>query len=76
MAHLRGLSGLTELYLTGTRISDAALVHLDGFSQLWRLDLGHRSVGDATLSVLSMMARLDQLSIDDIRITSACIQDF
>jgi hypothetical protein len=49
-------------------------VQIGGLSQVWRLDLSHTSVGDSSVSVLSAMAKLDQLSIDGTRITPSGVQ--
>lgn len=61
---------LTELDLSGSGVTDAALVNLDKFTMLQRLNLANTEIGDAGLEHL---AKLSAYSIDlrGTRVTSA-----
>ena len=46
MEHLKGLTRLKQLYLTGTQVTDAGLVHLKGLNNLSVLTLSGTQVTD------------------------------
>lgn len=52
MAELTELKGLQKLYLVGTAITDAGLVHLKELKDLHSLDFGHTQVTDAAVAEL------------------------
>ena len=69
LVHLRGLTGLRELYLNNTRVTDAELVHLRGLTRLYRLSLQNTKVTDAGLVHLSGLTGLRTLSLDGTQVT-------
>ena len=52
LAHLKGLTGLRELWLSGTQITDAGLAHLKGLTGLRELGLSYTKVTDAGVNSL------------------------
>ena len=52
LAHLKGLTKLQGLNLTGTQITDAGLVHLKGLTKLWGLNLMDTQITDAGVDEL------------------------
>jgi Leucine-rich repeat (LRR) protein len=52
LAHLKGLSGLSILYLNGNRVSDAGIAHLKGLANLSTLPLPRTQVTDAGVKEL------------------------
>ena len=52
LEHLKGLSELQHLNLTGTKVTDAGLEHLKGLTALRGLDLGLTQVTDAGVAQL------------------------
>lgn len=57
LVHLRGLTGLRELNLRGTKVSDAGLVHLKALTGLRKLDLRHTKVSEAGVQDLQKALR-------------------
>lgn len=70
LAHLQGLSSLTDLDLALTRIGDEGISFLDGI-QLKKLDLSYTEVTDAGLRVVATMTSLEQLALVHLGITDA-----
>lgn len=51
LVHLRGLTQLTSLSISGTKVTDAGLVYLSGLTNLTTLNLSATKVTDAGLGV-------------------------
>ena len=68
IAHLTGLSNLE---LQGTRITDAGLAPVAGFTGLKSLNLGHTPIADAGLKHLRNLTRLNHLDLEGTHITDA-----
>jgi hypothetical protein len=71
LVHLRGLTGLRELYLNNTRVTDAGLVHLRGLTRLYRLSLQNTQVTDVGLVHLLGLTGLHVLSLDNTQVSDA-----
>jgi hypothetical protein len=52
MAHLKGLTKLSDLAFMSTQVTDAGLVHLKGLRNLSCLDLSHTQVTDGGVKAL------------------------
>ena len=63
LVHLKALTHLRELDLSGTEVTDAGLGHLEGLSQLQKLDLGETGVTDAGLAHLQGLTQLRTLDL-------------
>jgi Leucine rich repeat len=63
LVHLKGLSRLERLDLSGTDITDAGLIHLQGLTRLERLNLSETAITCAGLSSLRSMNRLERLDL-------------
>jgi len=70
------LSALTALDLSGTRITDAGLVHLKGLPRLSSLTLTATQVTDAGLEHLKGMTGLKTLYLNGTDVTDASVQQF
>jgi Leucine-rich repeat (LRR) protein len=68
---LKGLTNLTYLDLSHTRVSDAGLVHLKGLTNLTRLDLAGMRVSDAGLVHLKGLTNLTYLDLSHTRVSDA-----
>lgn len=62
---------LWGLNLSGTRITDAGLVHVRELTQLQDLWLSHTQITDAGLANIEGMTRLEMLALSHTRITDA-----
>jgi len=60
---------LQKLYLAGTQITDAGLVHLKGMSQLQYLTLHDTQVTDEGLAHLTRLSRLQHLDLSGTQVT-------
>ncbi len=69
LMHLRPLSRLTSLSLSGNQITDAGLAQLSGLRSLEVLELDDTPVTDAGLEHLKRMPRLKFLSLVKTRVT-------
>ena len=61
MKNIGKLNNLRRLILTGSRVTDAGVVHLKGLDRLTCLDLSHTRVGDAGLPSRWIETTRDQL---------------
>ena len=59
------------LFLSGTQVTDAGVVHLQGLTQLQRLSLGEAQVTDAGLVHLRGLTQLQDLSLYLTQVTDA-----
>ena len=64
-------SSRTELYLTGTGVTDVGLIHLEGLTDLRELYLSDTAVTDAGLVHLEGLTSLQHLSLSDTAVTDA-----
>jgi hypothetical protein len=71
LAHLKDLTGLTELHLERTQITDKGLVHLKGLVNLEYLNLYGTNVSDAGLANLEGMKKLKHLYLWQSKATKA-----
>jgi hypothetical protein len=62
-AHLEGLTNLSVLDLSATRVSDAGLAHLKRLTSLSELDLDDTKVSDAGLVYLARLTSLSVLNL-------------
>ncbi len=60
--------------LENTHVTDAAIEHVKGFSQLQDLDLMDTPVTDAGLEHLKALTQLRMLSLDETRVTDAGLE--
>jgi mono/diheme cytochrome c family protein len=68
---LRGLVGVVDLNLAGTRFQDADLVNLEGLTNLTRLHLENTPITDAGMVHLQGLANLTYLNLYGTAITDA-----
>jgi internalin A len=71
LAQVGHLGGLEILSLSGSRVSDAGLVHLSGLTQLKRLVLDDTRITDAGLAHLEGLYQLETLTLARTAITDA-----
>jgi hypothetical protein len=71
LAHVVGLTGLTQLLIPGTALSDNGLGTLKGLVNLRVLDLASTAVTDAGLKHLASFPRLESLSLSGTGVTDA-----
>jgi internalin A len=69
LAHLRGPTNLSGLWLISTRVTDAGLVHLKGLTNLSFLSLDGAHVTDAGLAHLGGLTKLSDLRLIGTRVT-------
>jgi Leucine-rich repeat (LRR) protein len=62
---------LNQLWLGGTRVTDAGLEHLVGLQNLILLDLDRTGISDDGLGVLCNLPELNHLNLHDTRVTDA-----
>jgi hypothetical protein len=74
LAQLRGLSRLRGLYLNGTGVSDAGLVHLAAFTRLEELYLEDTVISDQGLRNLETLSSLRLLSVRNTAVTAAGVE--
>ena len=74
LEHLKGLSQLRSLDLSGTQITDAGLEHLSELTQLHVLILWNTAVTDAGLKHLKRLPALRTLGLRGTRITDAGVE--
>jgi hypothetical protein len=67
--NLRGLKGLTELYLSGRGVTNAGLANLQGLKTLRRLYVYETLVTDAGLEMLNKLPGLRYLTLSGSRVT-------
>ena len=73
---LRALSvfdKLQTLFLTGTKVTDAGLVHLKGLTNLSRLGLESTQITDAGLTHLGRLPKLHSLNLYGTNLTDAAL---
>jgi hypothetical protein len=71
LEHIKGLTGLVELYLASFSISDAALVHLQQLSKLKFLALLGPNITDAGMVSLQTLSGLERLNLNVCQISGA-----
>lgn len=71
LEHLAHLSGLNELYLSNTMVSDGGLRLLGALHGLRRLSIYHTTIGDAGLENLALLKGLKWLTCSGTGITEA-----
>jgi Leucine-rich repeat (LRR) protein len=71
MASLKGMTGLTRLYLRGTSITSAGLKNLADLTNLTELDLADTGITDAGLSALAGLTKLRRLNLQASSVTDA-----
>ncbi|MSR77457.1 MAG: hypothetical protein EXS63_04440 [Candidatus Omnitrophica bacterium] len=76
LEHLKGLTNLTELYLGGTKVSNAGLEHLKGLRNLTVLWLNDTQVSDAGLAHLKGLTNLTWLNFYETQVSDAAIYEF
>lgn len=70
------LSGLQELYLSDTRISDRALLQLHTLSSLQRMSIYHTAIGDSGIRNLAILPGLKWLTCSGTAVTEQGFNDF
>jgi hypothetical protein len=68
LAHMAGLTSLSQLLLRGTPVSGAGLVHLTGLGNLSELGLAETKVCDAELAHLKALTNLSSLDLSRTRV--------
>src|SRR5262245_23259080 len=63
LQHVRGMRGLTKLYLTGTSITDEGMKNLAGLANLTELALDGTGVSDTGLTYLAGLTQLRSLNL-------------
>jgi len=71
LEHLKRLTQLQSLNLTGTQITDVGLVYLKGLTQLQSLNLKSTQITDAGLVHLKGLTQLSWLDLSETKITDA-----
>jgi hypothetical protein len=69
LEHLKDLTQLRVLSLSGPTVTNAGLEHLDELTQLRELSLSGPKVTDAELQYIEESSRLQELDFDDIDLT-------
>jgi hypothetical protein len=76
LVHLRDMTALRVLDLTGTRVTDVGLLHLLGCTSLETLWLWNTRITDAGLDLVARMPNLRQLGLGNTRVTDAGLAAF
>jgi hypothetical protein len=71
LVHVGRLTGLEELVLGGSQVSDDGLVHLKGLTRLKGLDLRDTRITDQGLVHLQGLPNLERIDITGLPITDA-----
>jgi internalin A len=71
LADLSGLTGLTELNLWETQVSDAGLAHLKGLANLTNLGLSGTQITDSGLTHLKGLPKLSELNLGNTKASDA-----
>jgi len=74
LEHIKGLTGLNVLFLSGTRVTDVGMKPVKGMPNLECLDLNSTRVTDAGLVHLRTLKRLKRLCIADTQVTDAGLE--
>ena len=74
--HITHLTGLEELYLADSRISDEGLVLLHSLVSLQRISIYHTAIGDKGLLHLAEIPQLKWLTCSGTSVTEAGIKNF
>jgi hypothetical protein len=69
LAALKGMTGLTRLYLKGTSVTDQGLANVAGLTRLTDLDLADVGVSDSGLSALAGLTKLRRLNLQAATVT-------
>lgn len=75
LVHVKELTGLRYLNLSGTAVTDAGLEHLEGLTGLHFLDLSNTQITDAGLVYLQGMTELQYLWLDNTPATDAGVKE-
>jgi internalin A len=75
LTHIAQLSGLEELDLHRSPVTDATLARLDGLTELQSLIVFHTGISDAGLQRLKRLGRLRNLSIENTKVTDAGVEE-
>jgi hypothetical protein len=76
LEHLKHFSGLNELYLSNTTVSDKGLHLLDALRGLRRLSIYHTAISDAGLDNLALLKELKWLTCSGTRVTDEGLERF
>jgi hypothetical protein len=71
LRHLRGLTELESLDLSGTGIGDSGLAHIKGLTRLKKLKLIHTPITDAGLAHLKRLTALEELNLFATNVTDS-----
>ena len=74
LEHLKGLTNLQTLYLSGTKVTDAGMEHLKGLTELQVLYLSGTQVTDAGLEHLKGLTNLRILALRNTNVTDAGLE--
>ena len=75
LAHLKHLTNLRVVFLSGADMTDAGMVNLEAVTSLKRLTLNSARITNAGLVHLKGMKNLEQLRLHDSKVTDAGIAD-
>ena len=75
LAHLQGLNGLKQLWLTATSVTDSGMLHLKGLTNLQMLHLERTLVTDVGLAHLKSLTRLRDLRLLQTPVTDAGVAE-
>jgi internalin A len=73
MASLKGMTGLTELYLRGTSVTDDGLKNVAELTNLTELDLSDDKITDEGMASLAKLTKLRRLNLQGAEITDAAL---
>ena len=71
LAHLKGLTGLQEIDVSDTKITDAGLAHLKDLTGLRELSVGGWDITDAGLAHLKGLTELREIELWSAEVTDA-----
>ncbi len=74
LARLKGATGIKELFLRGTQITNDGLASLAGLTELTVLDLSETSITDAGLTHLTGLHKLKRLELKNTPVTNRGIE--
>jgi Leucine-rich repeat (LRR) protein len=75
LAHLKGLTNLSNLNLDNTKVTNAGLVHLTGLTNLSSLNLRSTHVTDAGLAHLKGLTKLSGLDLSKTQVAGAGMEE-
>ncbi len=74
LEHLKGLTDVTDLSVSYTKVTDADLAHLKGLNHLLKIWMSFTSVSDAGLESLTGMNNLTVLNLKSTKVTDAGLE--